>query len=70
MALPGEDTLGQVEWSEPLPQQDNLGNFSTVMVISQLRHGPSASSLHTGLSCLIVSSVRRIPFFNQKEKYF
>lgn len=40
MALPGEDTLGQVEWSEPLPQQDNLGNFSTVMVISQLGMGP------------------------------
>lgn len=53
MALPGEDTLRQVEWSEP---QDNLDNFSTVMVISQLRHRPCASSSHTKLSCLIVSS--------------
>lgn len=40
MALPGEDTLRQVEWSKPLHQQGILRSFSTVMVISQLRHRP------------------------------
>lgn len=57
MALPGEDTLMQVEWSEPLPQQDNLDRFPPVMVISQLRHRPRDSSSHAGLSCPIVSSL-------------
>lgn len=56
MALTGEDTLRQVEWSEPLHQQGILGSFSTVMVISPLRHRPCASSSHARLSCLIVSS--------------
>ena len=56
MALPGKHTFRQVAWSKPLSQQDNLYNFSTVMVISQLKYEPIAYSSHAGLSCLIVSS--------------
>lgn len=61
----------QVEWSEPLPQQDNLGHFSTVMVSSQLRHRPRDSLSHAGLSCLIVSShLNQNTIFQAERKLF
>lgn len=70
MALPGEDTLMQVEWSEPLPQQDNLGSFSTVMVISQLRHRLHDSSSHAGLSDCIFTFELEYHFSTRKKNIF
>lgn len=64
-------TFRQVECCKSLSQQDNMNNFSAVMVISQLKYEPTAFSSHAGLSCLIISSLlNQKTIFQPERKIF